>query len=121
MVTSVAILPVPSRQGVVSYEAVAGERRSKGRTPGEALDALATQLPEGVDGALVVVHYGQADDFFTADQQQRLAELMDRWRSAREARRSLDPGEQEELDALVDAELAAAARRAAALAAAAGR
>ncbi len=55
------------------------------------------------------------DRFFTAEQQERLKELMARWRAARDAGMSLPSDEQAELDALVDAELHAATERAAAL------
>ncbi len=55
------------------------------------------------------------DSFFTADQRQRLIELVERWRAAREAGGLLPAEEQAELEALVTAELEAATRRAAAL------
>ena len=53
--TKVAILTGPSNGGAPTYRAVAGERQSVGRTAGEALDALVTQLPEGEAGTIVVV------------------------------------------------------------------
>lgn len=58
----------------------------------------------------------QPDEWFTAEQQQRLADLMARWRAARDAGSPLPPEEQAELDALVLAELEAAVQRSAALA-----
>jgi lysophospholipase L1-like esterase len=119
--TSIAILPVPGEQGEVTYQAVAGPRRSEGRTAGEALDALAAQLPRDASSTLVVVQFSRPDQFFTEAQQRRLAELMQRWRSARDRGEALPPSEQEELDALVEAELVASGQRAAALADAAGR
>jgi response regulator of citrate/malate metabolism len=64
---------------------------------------------------LVIVQSQQPDEFFTAKQQERLQELMARWRAAREAGASLTLAEQTELDALVDAEVQAAGRRAGAL------
>jgi hypothetical protein len=57
----------------------------------------------------------QADELFTAEQQQRLAELMERWKAARDAGNPLPPEEQAELDALVEAEQRAAIERSAAL------
>jgi hypothetical protein len=54
------------------------------------------------------------DEFFRADQLQRLTELMTRWRQARDASTALPPAEQAELDALIAAELKAATARAAA-------
>jgi hypothetical protein len=55
------------------------------------------------------------DRFFGAAQQKRLAELMERWRLARDQGHSLPLDEQAELDALVEAELQASAARAAAI------
>jgi hypothetical protein len=52
-----------------------------------------------------------ADEYFTAEQQTRLAELMSRWRQARDAGTSLPVAEQAELDSLVAAELQAATAR----------
>jgi hypothetical protein len=61
------------------------------------------------------------DDLFTAAQQARLAELMARWRAARDEGRTLPADEQAELVALVEAELAASAARSAARADEMGR
>ena len=44
--TKVAILPVPTESGAISYSAVAGDKQTKGKTAGEALDALTAQLTE---------------------------------------------------------------------------
>jgi hypothetical protein len=115
--TKVAILPEPSEQGEMVYRAIAGGRQSIARTAGAALDALTAQLPVGDVGTLVIVQSQQPDEFFTAEQQQRVGRLMARWRAAREAGASLIPAEQAELDALVDAEVQAAGKRAAALSA----
>ena len=46
----------------------------------------------------------------------RLKELMTRWREDRDSGRALSPAEQQELNALVESELEASARRAASLA-----
>ena len=113
--TKVAILPVPTEKGVVSYRAVAGDKHSQGKTVGEALDALATQLSVDEAGTLIIVQSLRPDRFFNANQQQRLAELMERWRAARDKGETLPADEQSELTALVEAELRAVAGRAAAL------
>jgi hypothetical protein len=55
------------------------------------------------------------DDLFTTEQCDRLAVLMAKWRAVRDARASLSPDEQNELDALVEAEVRAAGQRAARL------
>ena len=113
--TTVAILPIPTDHGETTYRAVAGERQSAGKTVGEALDALTQQLPDDEVGTLVVVQNQRPDRFFTVEQQQRLEELMARWRAAQDAASSLSAQEQAELDTLVDAEVRAAAQRAAAI------
>ena len=61
------------------------------------------------------------DPFFTAEQQQRMTELMTLWRVARDAGGKLPPDEQAELEALVEAELEGAARRAEAMLSERGR
>lgn len=114
--TTVAIFPESPGSPVTQYRAVAGTVQAVGRTAGEALDALSSQLSEEEGGTLVVVQHRRPDAFFTAAQQQRLQELMARWRAARDAGTRLAPEEQAELDALMEAELRAAAARAAALA-----
>lgn len=113
--TRVTILPEPVVGGGVSYRAVAGDRQSVGKTAGEALDALTTQLPDDEAGTLVVIQIQRPDQFFSAEQQRRLAELMERWRAARDQGQALPAQEQSELDALVADELRAATERAAAL------
>jgi hypothetical protein len=57
----------------------------------------------------------QPDTLFTAEQQQRLAELMARWRAARDTGSPFPPNHRAELDALVEAELRAASQRSPAL------
>jgi len=96
------------------YRAVAGSRQAVANTVGGALDALTAQLPAEESGTLIVVQNHRADKFFTAQQQQRLEELMDRWRAARGTDKSLSSSEQIELNALVDAEVQASGARAAA-------
>jgi hypothetical protein len=55
------------------------------------------------------------DEFFTAAQQRRLAELLAKRRAALDAGRQIDPVETVALEALIDAELDGATRRAAAM------
>jgi hypothetical protein len=109
--TTIAIVPESLAPAGTTYHAVAGQRHSVGRTPGEALDGLTAQLSEQEAGTLIVVQHMRLDQFFSAAQQQRLAELMDRWRAARDHSGSLSPEEQAELEALVNAEVEAATRR----------
>jgi hypothetical protein len=95
---------------------VAGDKLSQGKTPGEALDALTVQLSEEETSTLIIVQNLRPNRFFDAGQQRRLAELMNRWRIARDKEESLPADEQSELEALIEAELRASADRTAALA-----
>ena len=113
--TKVAILPIPTEKGDLSYRAIAGEMQSQGRTAGEALDALTAQLSEDENSMLVIVQRLRPDRFFNEAQQQRLSELMARWRTARDKGETLPTDQQAELDLLVGAELCASTDRAAAL------
>jgi len=113
-VTRVAILPIPTEEGI-AYCADAGDKRSHGATAGAALDALTAQLPPDESDTFVILQNGRPDPFFTAVQQQRLAQLMAAWRSAQQTGAAWSADNQAELQALVDAEVRASAARAAAL------
>ncbi|MFY9557509.1 MAG: sigma-70 family RNA polymerase sigma factor [Blastocatellia bacterium] len=109
---TITILPEGVGKDGVTYRAISGARQSEGKTPGEALDALAKQLNEEEAGTLVIVQNHKPDHFFTAQQQERLGELMTRWRSARDANETLPAEEETELENLIEAELKAASNRA---------
>ena len=64
--TRVAILPVPSESGRISYKALASDKESTGRTAGEALDSITAQLPSDESGTLVIVQNFRPDRFFSA-------------------------------------------------------
>lgn len=109
--TKVTILPVPTRSGGKSYFAVAGNKQSFGHTAGEALDALTVQLEEDETSTPVILQHLQPDVFFDAAEQQRLGELMERWRAGRNQKLTLSTEEQAELEKLIEAELLASAER----------
>jgi len=114
--TTISIVPENPGSPTTTYRAVAGSVQSVGKTPGQALDALTAQIGTIDSSSLILVRQAQPDEFFTAEQQQRLAELMARWRAARDGGPALTPEERTELDALAQAELRASGARAAALA-----
>jgi hypothetical protein len=116
IMTTVAILPISNASGERSYRAIAGDKQSVGKTAGQALDALTTQLGEVEFRALLIIDNFHPDQFFTEDQQQRLSELMTMWRIARDQEQKLPPEIQIELDNLVNLELNAATARTASLA-----
>jgi len=113
--TTIAILPENPGSQTTGYRAVAGNRQAVGKTAGEALDALSSQLDQAESSTLVVVQQLRPDRFFTAAQQERLQELMARWRQAGAGQTALPPAEQAELDALVEAEWRGATERAMAM------
>jgi hypothetical protein len=152
--TTITIVPESTGKGGIIYRAKAGTLQSEGRSAGEALDTLTTQLGEAAASIIVVIQLqpekpthsahisdealtnellqfyesyesyeaeagtirviqrSQPDVFFTAAQQQRLSELMARWRKARDQNSQLLPEEQTELEQLIEAEVQAATRRA---------
>lgn len=111
--TTITIFPDPSSPDTSGFLAISGAKHSAGPTVGQALDALTAQMGPEERGTMVVVQNMQPDSFFSAGQRTRLEELMTRWREAREGGMPFPPKDKEELDALVDAELEAAAKRAA--------
>jgi len=113
--TKIAILPEPAESGQVTYRAIAGRQQSVGKTAGEALDALTSTLKGEDSATLVIVQHQRPDQFFTAEQQRRLEELMRRWRLSRDSGSPLPPDEAAELERLVDAEVRAAGQRTSAL------
>jgi hypothetical protein len=104
--TTITILP----EKTDSYRAVAGDKESTGRTAGEALDALTSQLEDEETGTLIIVQKQKADEFFNAAQQERLAALMLLHQAG-----NLSTEEESELESLIQAELDGARQRAEAL------
>jgi len=109
--TTIAIVPEQAGANGITWRAVAGKKESTGKTAGEALDALTTQLGDEIS-TLVIVQRLRPDRFFTAEQRMRLEALMTRWRTACDDSGELRAAEQAELEALVEAELEGATRRA---------
>ncbi len=68
--TMIAILPISGEEAPAFYQAVAGDRQSQGKTPGEALDALSELLLEEESGTLVIVQNLRPDRFFTTAQRE---------------------------------------------------
>ncbi len=112
--TKVALLSVHANADELPFRAVSARKQAVGRTAGEALDALATQLSAEDANTLIIVRSLVPDRFFTAEQRQRLRELMDGWRLARDEGKTLPPSDQRELESLIDSEVRAATERAAA-------
>jgi hypothetical protein len=111
-VQTISIETIANPNGDLVYRAAIGDRQSTGKTAGAALDALTVQMgSQEINGFLLLQNY-QPDQFFTAQQQQRLTELMSIWRAAQDRGDLLPSEQQSELDDLIEAELDATAERA---------
>jgi hypothetical protein len=110
--TSIAIVRNDSVDSEPRFSAVnnTGTVQSVGKSVGEAIDALTSQLSSEEANGMVIVVQSRGDEFFTETQIDRLHELMERSRLS-----ALSSGEQDELEALVNAELMASGRRTAKL------
>jgi len=109
---NIAIFPIVNESGAPAFRAVSNTSQSEGRTAGEALDAIAPNVPSDSSGTLVLIQPFHADRFFTATQQDRLEALMSRWRAARDGGPALSNTAGQELKELAAAELQAATERA---------
>ena len=111
--TTISVLSPPDTH--LGYRAVSDGIEATGDTPGQALDALVEQTGATSGATLVVIQPKAGDEFFSDAQRQRLADLMARWRTARDTKQPFPPAAQAELDALITEELKAATARSAAL------
>lgn len=112
---TITVLPDDPQAATPPYRAVAGDKQVVGPTVGQAIDGLRAVLGGPPETTLVIVQPMTPDALFTAEQRDRLAALMARWRAARDSGTPLPPDEQAELDSLVEAEVRAAGERAARL------
>jgi hypothetical protein len=113
--TRVSIYQEPTDPDNFSFHAMAREKQARGRTAGEALDALNAQLPKDESGTLVIVQNLAPDSFFGEEPRRRLEQLMAQRREALVGGPALSPDDEAELERLVDAETRASMSRAAAL------
>jgi hypothetical protein len=113
--TKISVFRENSGAEGMAFRAVTVRNQAMGRTAGEALDALASQLPEDEADTLIIVRSLAPDRFFTAAQRDRLLELMALWQTARENGERLSSDEQSALESLIDAGVRGATERAAAL------
>lgn len=88
---TIAIVPDNPQGAAAGYRAIAGEVQTSGATVGQALDALRSQLGGAEQTTLIVVQPMRPDDRFTAVQQQRLTDLLARWRTASDSGTALPP------------------------------
>ncbi len=74
--TKVAVYHEPVDSESLPYRAVSGRNTAMGRTAGEALNALASQLPVEDADTFVIVRNMSPDRLFSAEQRRRLEDLM---------------------------------------------
>ena len=112
MITTIEIIREEKTPQQTVYRAMSGDQQATSTTPGQALDTLermlATRSQSGHEGLVGTVQRFRPDVFFSAMQQQRLRELMERFHTVSAEGTSLSPEEQHELEQLVDAEWHAA-------------
>lgn len=94
-----------------SYRADAEGKHSFGGTVGKALDALTAQFENPEADTIFIVQRFVPDEYFTADQQRRMSELIQKVSDAEVGKAELSPEDRAELEALVEAELEGSARR----------
>jgi hypothetical protein len=111
--TTISVLAPPDPES--GYRAVSNGREAAGDTPGRAIDALVEQTGQPAGATLVIIQPKAGDEFFSDAQRLRLAELMARWRAARDSGAPFPANDQTELDTLIAEELDAAIARSAAL------
>ncbi|MFE1745839.1 hypothetical protein [Coleofasciculus sp. H7-2] len=113
--TTIEIVSEASAEQTI-YRAICGVQQATGATPGQALDMLekelATQGFRESGNTVIIVQRFRPDNFFTADQQLRLGELMDRFHQTSVVGEAFAPAEKQELERLVEAEWNAAIERA---------
>lgn len=113
---TVTVIEFSGEEGDRAYQASCGDLRGSGRTPGEALDAVAALRDGTTPRAIYVLSDSTPDEFFTDEQRERLALLMDQWRDARDRGSELPAELLTELQTLMHLELAGAGERAKVLA-----
>ena len=86
-----------------------------GETVGDALNELDTRIGPPNEMRVIIVQCFVPDEFFTADDQNRLRELMTARKTALAAGRELPEDQWSELQALIDKELEGTGRRASAV------
>ncbi|MGB3533913.1 MAG: hypothetical protein WBA13_10395 [Microcoleaceae cyanobacterium] len=95
-----------------AYRAICGEKQAIGRSPGQALDELEQQLNPLETNTLIIVQRFLPDRFFPQPQHHKLQQLMNKYHESKDNQKDLSNEEQNELEALAEAELAAANERA---------
>ena len=105
------VVVLPNNQNSNHFRAISDQKESFGKTIGEALDSMTEELELKNRNAVVLLQDFAPDEFFTETQEKRMAELMQKWRVARDEGGMFPKEEQTELEKLIEAELEGSARR----------
>ncbi len=114
MTITVAVNETDDTAAAPAHVAATGRLRAVEATAGSALDAMVAQDEDDDNSAtLVIVQRFRPDRFWPAERQARFADLMERWKAARDhGATPLSAVEKAELDALVLAQTEVAGKRA---------
>lgn len=114
---TIAVVSESQEEGPDRVRVFTQGKEASGETLGAAIDAL--QLSDAVwsegEEPYLLLRRFRPDRFFSAEQRERLAVLMEQWRAARDRNESLTLELQQELESLVQAEEAATLARTQAL------
>jgi hypothetical protein len=102
---TISIKTVTTTDGERLYQASLGTQSSTHRTVGKALDDLTTKMENQEINGFLFLQVNEPDQFFTAPQQERLAELKSLWQVARDQGNTLPIEQQTELDDLMVLEM----------------
>ncbi|NEO54604.1 MAG: hypothetical protein F6K54_16865 [Okeania sp. SIO3B5] len=94
-----------------TYRAICGEKQALGISPGQALDELEQQLTNLETNTLIVIQRFVPDRFFYQPQYEKFQQLINRLHKNQDNQQLLSREEQQELEELTAAELAAATER----------
>ncbi|MGD1702545.1 hypothetical protein [Dapis sp. BLCC M229] len=95
-----------------TYRAICGEKQALEISPVQVLDELEQQLTNLQTNTLIFIQRFVPDIFFSQPQHERLQQLMNRFHESQDNQQLLSREEQQELEELPEAELAAATARA---------
>jgi hypothetical protein len=109
------VVVLPNNPNATNFRAINGNNTSVGETIGQALDSLSKHISLEKNSIIYIQDF-EPDEFFAAEQQQRMSELMTKWRELRDANLALSTDEQKELEQLVELELIGSAKRTAKIA-----
>ena len=111
---TITIVPEINEQKTI-YRALCGQQQAIGTTPGQALDEI-DQILLGEnnslnDQSLVILQRFHPDNIFTLEQQTQMQKLMENLHNSMAKGEKLSDKEQQELEQLIELELAATIER----------